>query len=363
MAYNATRFGDIKVDHKGMYRNILRTVSAADVLDHYQAENITPQGDELIHSCLIDRVHPHHSNGDASPSASLNVEKLVYNCWSYGGGDLLWLIQELENCDETRAIDKLARFADSGDSENVKSMVQRVKDILKADDVEADMPTYSKVILRPWQAIHPYLTSRGISEDVLMAHDIGFDPEDNRIVIPHFWHGKLVGYQKRRQDDDRWPTTPFTDDGKYPVKYQNSKSFPRKSTMYNVDNVTGSSVVIVESVMSVLKAETLGFDNFVATFGGRVTETQVKNLDQYDEFTIIMDNDESGWHGAQSLYRYLKKLGKTRIRIFLPPDGMDAADLASPIQLELWLSQARPGSLMSNQINRKLDEVHGRQGH
>ena len=60
------------------YRTLLRMVSAADILDHYHAENVSLQGDELIHSCIIDKVHPHHSNGDQTPSAAFNREKMLY---------------------------------------------------------------------------------------------------------------------------------------------------------------------------------------------------------------------------------------------------------------------------------------------
>lgn len=62
----------------------LRRIDAEAVLEHYGADNVHQHGDEIIHSCLIDRVDPHHSHGDANPSASLNVDKKVYNCIAPG---------------------------------------------------------------------------------------------------------------------------------------------------------------------------------------------------------------------------------------------------------------------------------------
>ena len=163
-----------------------------------------------------------------------------------------------------------------------------------------------------------------------MDHKVGFDREEVRIVFPHFWNSKLVGYQKRRLDDPRWDRTAIPASGGNP-KYKNSPNFPRDSTLYNLDNVTGDHAVVVESVMSVLKAETLGVNNFVATFGGNVTEAQAANLDRFDRLTLIMDNDSSGWHGIQKLYEYQQ--GKSKIKIYLPPSGIDAGDLSQGLSV------------------------------
>src|SRR4051812_1469073 len=119
-----TRFetDDSAADYKRLYRNVLAKVDGMAVLEHYGAKNIVRNGDELIHSCLLDKVHPHHSHGDSSPSASLNDERMLYNCWSFGGGDIVWLVQEMEGISRRRALQRLAEFIEDPYSETSKSM-------------------------------------------------------------------------------------------------------------------------------------------------------------------------------------------------------------------------------------------------
>jgi hypothetical protein len=84
-----------------MYREYRRRLDVRAVLEHYGAENSYEQSGsdgttEIIHSCLIDRVEPHHTNGDANPSAACNVDKKVYICYQWWGGDLFHLIAKME---------------------------------------------------------------------------------------------------------------------------------------------------------------------------------------------------------------------------------------------------------------------------
>lgn len=349
---------------KAMYRKVLRRVNPLAVLEYYGAQNIYQKGDELIHSCLLDRVYPHHSNGDKSPSASLNTEKLVYNCFTGGGGDILWLVQELERCDRVHALDRLSRLGMEDWEENdLQSALDNVRKLLRSDTFEAPMPTYSTFILEPWLAIHPYLTeARGLSEETIMRYKLGYDPEDVRIVIPHFWNGKMVGYQKRALTDERWPMTPITN-GEGVPRYWNSPNFPKDSTLFNYDNVVArdcDSVVVVESAMSVLKAETWydeygEYGNVVSTFSGKVNQQQIDHLKRFGTVILAMDNDSSGWGGTIKLYNGLK--GFCKVFIIDTPDKLDLGDLTKPSQFDSWLATKSLGALSIGKFRKRIEEV------
>ena len=85
-----------------LYYRYLHSLDAREVLVHYGAEHVTEQPGEdgtteLVHSCLIDRVEPHHRNRDANPSASVNVEKRKFICYaSQWRGDLFHLVMKME---------------------------------------------------------------------------------------------------------------------------------------------------------------------------------------------------------------------------------------------------------------------------
>lgn len=351
------------------YREMLKRIDAQTVLDHYGARNVfeKPGRDgtiEYVHSCLIDTITPHHTNGDESPSASMS-SKLAYHCWSYGGGDVLWFIQEMEDCERDEALHILAGFVEDTD-EPRKSALEYIKEIYKhGKSEEAPIPNYSDIILEPWYIVHPYLTDiRGFNEQTLQRYGVGYDNTYHQIVLPHWWEGNLVGYQKRRIDEGPWPKTPLYDlKGKLIPKYKNSVDFPKDKTLFNYDTVQGrheDSVIIVESVMSVLRAESWvdeghrSWGNVLCTFGGKVLEKQLEILTQYEEVTVWMDNDPAGWAGTIKLYNALK--GFCTVKIIDGPKDLDLGDLDREAAEEVRTSQ-KSGSLVINQFRNRIKEL------
>ena len=81
-------------------KTLVNNQSQIEGLDAYDvlvnvigARNIIMSGEELIHSCPL--PFGNHKNGDSNPSASLNRETLLFNCFTCGGGSIVWLVQ---NC-------------------------------------------------------------------------------------------------------------------------------------------------------------------------------------------------------------------------------------------------------------------------
>ena len=165
------RTGFAHIDSALAYQSYMRRLDAQAVLDHYGAENQRAESNgkdgttEIIHSCLLDRVEPHHAHGDSNPSAACNLDKKLYVCYSYWGGSLLHLIMKMEGKEVV-------------DGEIPDDVVEPFLGdrLLDADEWTAqlkanwdrpagnyayplDPPTYSERILAPWAFIHPYLAS------------------------------------------------------------------------------------------------------------------------------------------------------------------------------------------------------------
>lgn len=295
-------FSTISRANKRQYREIVKNIDAEDVLDYYQADNVSlshsSNGDELIHSCLIDRVDPHHSHGDSTPTACLSVDDKLYHCFAYGGGDLFWLLEKLEGSWEgaVKVIQKLSRGVQDQDS---KSFLEEINKLLSPDyRVKPIIPTYSPEILDGWNFIHPYVSSRGVSDDVIIRHRVGYDPESNRITLPLFWNGELVGWQKRALPPQNQP------------KYQNSPGFPKSEVLY-LGGEESDEVLVVESIFSVLVGETLQEKGLLpglrlaSTLGAKVSDEQIKLLRNYSKVIIWFDDDQAGKSGALRLLRGL----------------------------------------------------------
>jgi len=218
--------------------------------------------------------------------------------------------------------------------------------------------------------IHPYMTeARGISEEVLKSHSVGYDEKEVRIVLPHFWHGKLVGWQKRRQDDPRWPMTPLEETGRWGPKYQNSHSFPKLETLYSTTQLTtdmdNSSVLVVESVLSILRAETLttssitartmttkALTNATSTFGAKVSDTQLKLLRNYDRVVLWFDDDIAGLRATLRVCKALDNF--THVYVVQNQGARDDLAGLTESEIEYYLEGIEPSVLVLSDIEDRL---------
>lgn len=298
-----------------------------ELMTEFGAQNVSIKGDEIIHSCNL--PFGNHVNGDRNPSAHLNFRKMVFGCWGCGGGGFLWWISTMLG-DENGylARDALARVTGLRGDTSAEDLMAFLDQLFAGED---DAPTiqtmarYEPSVLDKWKGIHPYLTEfRGIPEQNVIDSRVGHGIIDvrindstfvrsNRIIIPHFWRGDLVGWQSRRMSDDGTP------------KYVNTPAFPREHTLYNYD-ASQKSVVVVEAPLScVAQRHNIHLES---TFGAAVTLKQMDLLAQHDQVILWMDNDGAGWQATEKLCEYL---GARVPRLFVvdSPYAADPADLTS----------------------------------
>lgn len=340
---------------RNLYREYKRRLNARDVLDYYNAENchetLGPDGTvEVVHSCLLDRVEPHHRNGDRNPSASINLSKKTFICYNYWGGDLFHLIMKMEKKNNLNEIIPLVGEFLDGSTSSDQDFLSEINAILaQQDSYSISLPEYSTKILDVWSFSHPYIRERGITLEASSKLQIGFDQTTNRIVFPHFWEGKFVGWQQRAiPEDPRWPGTvpPMP-------KYKNSTGFPKSETLYGVQwlNASGGSVIVVESPMSVAKAHSLGITNVIATFGAKVSQSQTDYLKQFSEVIVWFDSDPAGL-AAQS--KILKDLYRhTSVKAVLPEKDKDLADYGSFQEIQAMIDGAVPAILVLSSWNKR----------
>jgi len=274
-----------------------------ELLDEIGAQNIRHSGDELIHSCPL--PFGGHAGGDRNPSAALNWRKGVFNCFSCGnGGGLIWYIASVRGeSSEQAAKWVLDRSGQGADEATAQSIIEWIESSYFTDDEgnEAPMPHYSERTLDPWRLVHPWLTEvRGIERSNIVECEVGYDESDERIVIPHFWQGQLVGWQKRR----------LRRNAKQP-KYQSTPDFPRDRTLYRLPSHHAELVVLVESPMTaVAKCHVAPI---AATFGSEVTDRQARHLSKFPKVTLWMDNDQAGWHSVAQIAPALSSTSFVRV--------------------------------------------------
>jgi len=337
-----------ELQQRAIYDEYKRRLDARAVLEHYGAENCSELSGsdgttEVVHSCLIDRVEPHHTNGDASPSACANLEKKLYTCYAGGwSGDFFHLIAKMEGKESLAdALPVIGEFLTGAvsEAEDLRTTIGRFFTRPGADLI--DLPTYHERVLKPWALVHPYLyEERGITVEAASKLQLGFDERENRIVFPHFWNGRLIGWQKRAiPSRPGWPGT-YSD---YP-KYRSSLGMPKSETLYHYDQARKyTSVLVVESPMSVAKAVSWGLDNICATFGAKVSDRQIDLLKGFNRVTVWFDSEPAGRAGerklVQGLYRH------TAVDAIIPEEDTDLADYTHLDEAVAMWSRAVPAAL------------------
>lgn len=241
-------------------------------------------------------------------------------------GGILWFISEMRLTSTAEAMDWLNEQTGLGGREVDITALMRYLDALYSPQRRdrVPIPQYGRQVLDAWAKIHPYLTDpiseggRGIQ--VQTAIDLGFGYAEEyptghgntseRIVLPHFWKGKLVGWQTRRMCDDGSP------------KYLSSPDFPKDQTIYNYQP-REERAVVMEAMLSVASKTHLAHSE--ATFGAKVTDTQLTLLAKHPVLILFMDNDRAGWDATE---RIGTELGRSSIVMVVDnPYAADPADI------------------------------------
>jgi DNA primase len=293
-----------------------------------------------------------HKNGDTTGKFAIHRDKRVYNCWVCGGGSLLDLAMHANDMDVDDATYWLYQFAhgeQKTDSEFTEYLLEMLKDVEKR---VATMPYFNERVLDRFNGPRDWFYDRGISDEVIEAHKLGTSllyqktaPRKNVgsekvkidedyigpvAIFPHYWQGKLVGWQHRWID---FPDTP-----KWLGKWVNTTDFPKSETLYNFDNAQKAKepIVVTESVASVLFLETCQIPA-VSTFGSDVSEAQLRLLRRFQAGVLLCpDNDKpesdkmgAGEKWAGTITRYLERHIPVKQ---LPPvplgQGADLGDFA-----------------------------------
>lgn len=305
-----------------------------DLLNEFGARSVrvNDKKGEMVHACLVSPGL--HRDQDRNPTASLNYNKLTYNCLGCGSsGGLLWFIATCRGGTSQQARDWLEETAGLGGQVLELDAMLRFLDAIYAKTEAQPMPRYSDRILQGWAFEHPYFVeARGISPELYERFRLGWDPSVDRAVIPHFWQGALVGWQSRKLPpewrSEEWKPLPpdkvdIHSGNPGSPKYFSSADFPKDTTVFNYDP-RAPEAVVMEAMLSAITHE----EHFhsEALFGAKFTDMQVRRLVKHERVVLWMDNDDAGWKAVEGR----PEVRPTKAR----PEGQEAipglAELLAP---------------------------------
>jgi DNA primase len=329
-------------------------VSAEDLLESLGIDLAHRRGEWIM--CHCPDWLGNHSNGDANPSFGFHEETMKYNCFVCGGGTVIELVEQMLQVDEdsaTRYLMERSNLEPTGAQE----FAEQIESILNPYENATPDPSYPPEALFPFQKTHPYLLERGITQEVINDHQIGFDETHYGIVIPHWFMGVLKGWQMRHLVEK---------DGVYycPVescnyknakrvkvsKYKNTSHFPKSNTLYAYDQSMAHCkqegiawALVVESPMTVLYLKSNGLLNTFGTFG-QFSPAQSQLLWPFERVLYWPDNDSAGVTNTKNAIEYLRRYVNLEIVPFVPGAKSDGADVP-PDELQSYLAEAVPAVL------------------
>lgn len=327
------------------YSEFVQDIDVEALEEDLGLEAIAVKKEESQHYCPL--PYGQHKNGDTTGKFFINRERKVYNCWVCGGGSLLSLVCELKDIPPEDAVDYLWTFTRPRD-QSLEEFKDDILQVLVEESYEEEvLPHYSNRVLDKYESEHEWFEDRNISQKVRDAYGVKFAPDAKRygpdkevyigpsIVLPHYWDGRLVGWQNRWLEADR---------PKWVPKYTNTPDLPKKTTLFGWDQIKDEQevpIIIVESVPTVLFLASQGLPA-VATFGANVSEEQLAHLRRFQSGVIVApDNDPAG---ANCAYQITSELERFIPVMQLPPvQGDEGADL---------------GDLQPNQLGDFLEQVY-----
>lgn len=328
---------------------------------------------------------------EKTPSFTVFPERQSWHCFGAcgTGGDIFAFIMKKEGVDFREALRLLAAEAGVALQAQSQSGTGRAS-LLRAMAAAVEFYHRRLVGSEDGRLALEYLTSRGVSIEVIQAFQLGYSPASwdalrrhlqqegltdeellaaglvtkgergiydrfrHRIMFPVFdAEGRAVGFGARALDKDAQP------------KYLNTSQtaiYDKSRLLYAFDKAREAiarqdTAVIVEGYMDAIAAHQHGFTNVVACMGTSLTPAQVALLQSLTQNIVLaLDADAAGLAAAQrgvqvagggndwlSLMRYRDELS-AHLRVVRLPSGSDPDDVirADPDEWRRLVANAKP---------------------
>ena len=274
------------------FKDIKGKVSIETVLSHYGVHFRRVGADEFRGKCPL----PTHSSARSKDSFSASFTRNVWSCQSASciaarsgrvGGNVFDFVAEMERCSIREAAVRLQHSF----TENQRPPVTSTSKDLAAYGPENRPLSF---ILRNIDDRHPYVASRGVSQQTARYFGVGYYDGNGflrgRVVIPiHNEHGRLVAYSGRAIDQ----TEP---------KYRLPAGFRKSRVLFNLHRVLrrrDRTLILVEGFFDTFKIHQAGYHNVAALMGSRLSDRQAELVGTYfDHVVLMLDGDEAGNAGT-----------------------------------------------------------------
>jgi DNA primase len=248
--------------------------------------------------------------GDNKSNLEINLNKFIFHCWGCGISGPLGRIFDDYGTKEQKKVYNLIKPEELKVQEAKKTQLKLPEGYTQFKD--------SNPRFIPHAEAYRYLTSRGITDEIIEKYQIGYTVTGEfayRVIVPSFNKNDKLNYFIARS----WVPNK--------MKYKNPTA-AKDEIIFNENRIDWfKDVYLVEGAFD-------GFflDNSIAMLGKKMSTLLFETLYENALGKIIICLDEDAWVDALNLYHTLNG-GRlyNKIKIIKPPKDMDVADLRGQI--------------------------------
>lgn len=297
----------------------IKSLNVSSVLEQ-EGVKLKKVGREFVTKCIW--------HDDNNPSLTVSDEKGFTFCHvCREGGDVISYIKRKyglnfrEACERIAASNNIQVIYKDEDSLAQLDKKRKIEEYLESVSREQDR---FRLALKESTSAVGYLKERGIQPETSRAFLLGFDKNENRLVIPiKDYMGRIVGFTKRAIGDAK-------------PKYRNTENnivFNKSELVFNeydaMDYIRSSDqCIFVEGHIDVISMWQAGIKNVVAIQGTASPSENIiqRMLRRTKSFVLCMDTDDGGEKAIGLFLDSVKNLtlnGLLDVRIATIQDGND----------------------------------------
>ncbi len=265
------------------------------------ATRIRESGDNLVSTC------PFHSAGKSTePNFAINAQTGLFICYSANcgvSGNIVRFLTECLGWSSSKALEEgkeiSSIFYEENDEESIIEMIGLPAYEDRRKKEEKGRGTKDEAILGAYRFCPRYMTGRGFDPRVLLALEIGYDTETDRVTIPvRDEEGRLVGFSKRA-------VVPDVRDKFLHLHFNKSEVLYGAYLLKNGYFLNPDEVWVTEGQFDTLALAQV-YERQVAsvsTMGSRVSKVQVGMISKFSKVVLAFDNPATDEDGLRTTIR------------------------------------------------------------
>ena len=254
---------------------------------------VAQRGDEVQGLCPKHKART--GKEDHNPSWWINSVTGAHICFSCGyKGNIYTLVADLKGVDYFDA----KEYVDSNQELGADVLLKRIRELPQYVSAAEEPLAMSEARLAIYtQPPANELRKRFISPEAAEIHNVLWDTTNSAWIVPI-------------RDPNDYSLWGWQEKGAKGRFFRNQPQGVKKSkTVFGVETMSTSTLVVVESPLDVARLTTAGIPGSISTFGAMVSEEQAKIMRRADRVIAAFDKDQAGVHANELMRGFSRKYG------------------------------------------------------